>query len=217
MRTNTPAKSPSDGAIQLFWSWFNEQSKFLASLHASGATNQLAALVNQQLDKIDPALAWEIGPGKEVENSFTISSEGNRSLRRLVERMIEAAPKLKDWELYTARQPREAPSTIRLPDRDLELATQNWDFTPIERASEGRIDLIVISGDLASVERGAALRAVFIYLDQVLGEDTVEEWLGGIEVKADLPPGKKKYPLKEIADYVSWVTHRDKNPLVKNP
>jgi hypothetical protein len=212
---NLSAQNKSDNPIQLFWKWFVEQSTFLSSLHASGHMDRLAALVNGQLDKINPELAWELGPGKKTRNSFTITGEGNRSLRLLAERIIDAAPELKDWELYATKQPRAAPSTIRLPERNLELSTSGWEFSPIERPTEGRIDLLVISSDLASIEREAALRAVSIYLDDLLGEDTVEEWLGRFEVVADPPNGKKKYALNEIADYLLWATHREKNPIVK--
>jgi hypothetical protein len=117
------AQDKNNGAIQRFWEWFAERSTYLSSLHSSGHTDRLATLINGQLDKINPQLAWELGPGKNTKNSLTTTGEGNPSLRLLAEQMITAAPKLGDWELYATKQPREAPSTIRLPERNLELST----------------------------------------------------------------------------------------------
>src|SRR5256885_3238525 len=167
----------------------------------------------RSIDKINNELVWEIGAAAEKPYLLTISSEGNPSLRPIVDEILQAAPELPDWEFYSARPARMPPGKIRLPDRKIEFDTKNWQFVPIERLETGRLDLLVLDDGLAFSDREAALKAVSIYLDQILGEDTVEAWVGHFDVETPHGSQRKAYAITELPDYLDWVTHRETNPL----
>jgi hypothetical protein len=173
--------------------------------------------VNRELDKVDPELAWEMGPGKKQPFLLTISGEGDPRLREIADLMIRLAPDdLDEWELYAARPARPAPSVVRLPESGEKFSTVEWKFVPLEHLASGRLDLVIIDDQLARAEHETALKAVSLYLDQFLGEDTVETWIGEFRVESTNEAQRKKmYKITDLADYLLSATHRKKNPLRK--
>jgi hypothetical protein len=173
--------------------------------------------VNRELDKVDPELAWEMGPGKKQPFLLTISGEGDPRLRGIADLMIQLAPAdLEGWELYAARPARPAPAIVRLPESSEIFKTAEWKFIPLEHLENGRLDLVIIDDQLARAEHETALKAVSLYLDQFLGEDTVETWIGEFRVESTNEAQRKKmYKITDLADYLLSATHRKKNPLRK--
>jgi hypothetical protein len=209
------SESQADAARQ-FWGWFSTHALKLKSLYSNNRLEDLAVEMNGALDTIEPQLAWEIGPGKKEPFMLTISGEGNAKLRQIANLIVDLAPVLSGWEFYSARPPRPAPGSVQLPESGERFETSEWAFVPIERPEGGGLDLIVVDDSLAQANREPALRAVSIYLDQVLGEDTVETWIGRFSVESRLSAhGKKSYKMNELPDYLLWITHRETNPLRK--
>lgn len=210
-------KSNQREAALRFWGWFAANAEKLRRLHANREFVAVAREVNKALDKVDPQLAWEIGPGKGEPNLLTISAEGNAALRPLAEMMIRLAPHLEGWEFYSSRPSRPAPSVIRLPESDQAFDTSGWGFAPVEQLETGRLDLVIVDNKLAESDRERALKAVSIYLDQLLGEDTVETWIGKFRVESyDEARARKTFKITELPDYLLWATHREINPLKRS-
>ena len=204
-------------AIRDFWSWFTVNAEKLKALHADRKFSDVAKEVNQEIDKIEPQLAWEIGPGKNKSNLLTISAEGNSELRPLADLMIQMAPELKGWEFFSSRPSRPAPDIVRLPESGVAFDTSGWSFIPVEHPENGRLDLIIIDDQLARSSRDLALKAVSVYLDELLGEDTVETWIGRFETQSNTAVQKNEiYKILDLPDYLLWATHRNKNPLRKS-
>lgn len=201
-------------AIKHFWAWFAANSERLKDLYTNERFENLTQEMNRELDKVEPQLAWEMGPGKQKPYLLTISSEGNPRLRKIADLMVELAPELERWELYSSRPARPAPKVVRLPESGEAFETEDWEFIPVEKPEKGRLDLVVVGDQLARSGRDPALRAVSLYLDQLLGEDTVETWIGEFSVESPIAAhGKKTYKITELPDYLLWVTHRETNPL----
>jgi hypothetical protein len=200
--------------IEDFWAWFAQNSSQIIDLYSRNDVMDLSDLINHQINKIDKQLAWEIGPGIHKPYLFTISSEGNFSLRPVAEKMIGAAPALIEWEFYYSRPSREPAARVRLPGRNLQFDTSGWKFVPLEHPDRGKLDLLIMDEQLARSEPEASLTAVSIYLDQLLGEDTVETWIGKFNI--DNPSEshhEKLYDMAELSDYLYWAIHRETNPL----
>ena len=201
-------------AVKHFWRWFAANVARLEGLYSTGQFERLAVEINRELDKVDPQLAWEIGGGKKRPYLLTLSAEGNPNLRQIAALMISEAPELGEWEFYSSRPSRPAPKIVELPESGERFDTTHWEFVPIERPERGRLDLVVIDDQLAQSDDESALKAVSLYLDQLLGEDTVESWIGRFNVEGRLAAqGKRMFKMAELSDYLLWVTHRDKNPL----
>jgi hypothetical protein len=204
-------------AIGDFWIWFTCNREKLLSLYRDEQFEELGHQVADELGKIDAGLSWEMGPGKKTANLLTISAEGNPKLCGLAALMIQLAPPLRGWEFYSSRPPRPAPAIVRLPESGDSFETAQWQFVPVENADGGRLDLLIVDDQLARSDRETALRAVSIYLDEMLGEDMVQKWIGAFEIKNRLAThGKTTYKLIELPDYLEWATNRKRNPLAKD-
>lgn len=204
-------------AIGRFWRWFAASAERLKNLYSTNRLEGLTREINRELDKVEPELAWEMGPGKKKPYLLTISGEGNPRLRELADLMIRLAPtNLEGWELYAARPARSAPEVVRLPESGESFKTVDWKFIPLEHPKSGRLDLVVVDDQLARSVRETALRAVSLYLDQLLGEDTVETWIGEFRVESPIAAyGNRMYKMADLADYLLSVTRREKHPLRK--
>ena len=216
MAVSSSERSPID-AIGRFWRWFGTTAERLKNLYSANRLESLTREVDRELDKVDSDLAWEMGPGKKKPYSFTISGEGNSRLRELAHLMIRLAPaELEGWELYASRPARPAPGVVRLPESGESFETVKWKFIPLEHLKTGRLDLVVVDDQLARSVRETALRAVSLYLDQLLGEDTVETWIGEFRVESPIAAhGDRMYKMADLADYLRSATHREKLPLKK--
>jgi len=216
MAVSSEARFPIE-AIGRFWRWFGASAEKLKNLYSTNRLENLTMEVNRELDKVEPELAWEMGPGKKKPYLLTISGEGNPRLRELADLMIRLAPAdLEGWELYAARPARPAPGVVRLPESGEGFKAGEWKFIPLEHPQSGRLDLVVVDDQLARSDRETALRAVSLYLDQLLGEDTVETWIGEFRVESPIAAhGSRMYKMADLPDYLLSATHREKHPLKK--
>jgi hypothetical protein len=152
--------------------------------------------------------------GKKKPYLLTISAEGNPKLRQIADLMVERAPELGEWEFCSSRPARPAPGAVQLPESEERFETSQSEFVPVEQPERGRLDLVVVDDQLAGADRESARRAVSLYLDQLLGEDTVELWIDRFSVESRLAAhGKKSVKMAELSDYLLWVTHRETNPV----
>lgn len=199
--------------IEDFWSWFASEADNLAGLLDAAKSEELAEILDPRVARLHRDLAWEVGPGKKSPYSLTITSAGNRSLRADTDRIVTVAPDLPGWEFYPTRQPGEMPKEVKLHDRDTTVPTQHWKFSPKDDLDSGKIDIIIADEHLVMTDKNSAFAAVFIVLDALLGEDTVEEWIGKITF---VPPGaeySRLYPIQELPHYISWATTNPEGPL----
>ena len=211
------SKRPRIEAIAHFWRWFGNSAERLKTLYSTDQLDSLTREVNREIDKVEPELAWEMGPGKKKPYLFTISGEGDPRLRELADLMIQLAPAdLAGWELYSARPARPAPAVVQLPESGEIFETMEWKFIPLEHPKSGRLDLVIVDDRLARSDRETALRAASLYLDQLLGEDTVETWIGEFRVESAIASeGNRMYKITDLPDYLLSLTHREQNPLRK--
>jgi len=203
-------------SVRTFWQWFGENADLLKTLYSGEQYGRLAEQVNRALDRVNPGLAWEVGAGQTKPYLLTISAEGNPELRDIAELMVQQAPPLEEWEFHSSRPASLAPKRVQLQERSESFDTSSWSFVPVERPEQGRLDLVIVDDELAASDRESAMKAVSIYLDQILGEDAVESWIGRFSLESrGAAHGKKILKLEELPDYLLWATHRESKPLKK--
>lgn len=192
-----PRPDPVDAAIRRFWSWW-------AEARARDLDDPvLIKQMHQRVSAIDPALEWEFGPGTDARHVLVVSTGGNPELRSLSERWRRAGPgNDKTFEYAAARRPDPAAlrTTLDLAGSPIDLAALRFAGRP--DPSTGVVDVDVWHPEFASMPDPQRSTVKFLALDWLLGEDTVEIWLG--RISAVTAPG----PALTAAELAALVTAR---------
>jgi hypothetical protein len=185
-------------ALQAFgdyWLWWRSARDRIARAIEDGTVEGLVSEISARVDAIHPGLAWELAPGARSSHAFVVSAEGNMQLRALGEAWLQAAPGPDaTWEYYAARQPASIEIELNVSGQTFKLD----DATAIYTLDEDRQRLDVELFHPGFTGRDEHQRAIvgFLLMDQLLGEDGVERWLGEISWQAQQPLGAK--PIVEL-------------------
>ena len=169
-------------AIERWWQEFARQSDDIVALFKGEAQWDLPEWMGSHLHEIHPQLMWEFGPGIDSGHRLVITPEYRFDLRPLVDEILERAPSLPGWSFYGHRLPESwetALSTVEART-GTELAATGF------RCSQVRFNLIEVVIEfpkrfLAAHEELASSQA-FVLLESLLGEATLNAWVGEVSV-----------------------------------
>ena len=194
----------ADPGIAAFWKWWGAVSLEDRLRVATGDATALQQELSRRVDAIHPNLAWEFGPGKTSEHALTLSGEGDPVGRLVAERWRRAGPPDgPHWSYFTTRQPADPSELLGLVIKyeGAELDFKGFVVVASEESPRPRLALDVWHPNLATLHEDARMNAAFVVLDNALGEDAVETWIGRIEV-ADSKPADG-LDLKQLAEAVA--------------
>jgi hypothetical protein len=182
-------KADPAAAIGAFWAWWASArpraEKLIGGAPDDGLVDEIAGLVSA----IHPDLHWEFAAGTSTRHLLVVSSGGSAELRSLAERWRRAGPPPDETFGYAAaRQGRpDALDSARLSigGHDLDLADLR--FAAEHDEDRDCVDVEVWHPAFAEMPENARGQIAFLSLDWLLGEDTVEVWIGAIE--AVIAPG----------------------------
>ncbi len=191
--------SDDTSSVDAFWRWWAgggtaEVERCIGTGDFSPVVGPLASAVAA----IHPALDWELGAGSRSRHRLVVTAAGNPALRAAARRWHRAAPaESATWEYADTRQPVGEPVVLDVAGH----AVRSDDVTASTWADDGRavVDVRLAAPVLALMSRQDALRATFLLLDQVLGEEAVETWVGqilvdghdGVPVDEGTAPGRR--------------------------
>jgi hypothetical protein len=194
----------SDG-IEAFWTWWPDGGRRIgAAIEARKLDEALIAEVTAKVQAVHPKLTWELGPGAAAQHAFCLSPGGDPELRRLTERWLRAAPASDGaWEFHPAK--RGAPS---LSDAKLQIAEHtvplgDMRFTVTVDPHRELMNVTSYHPAFAAMPEDMRGMTTFVTLDRILGEDTVERWLGGI--RTSLEPLEKGGPFAMLIEAVGLM------------
>lgn len=188
------AAARADQGIAKFWAFWAEHRDGLLAQMGAQMDEALVAEVARATRAVHPDLDWEFCPGERAAHGFTLTGHGDPNLRLLAERWRAAAPEDEAFDFYTTRQavPRDQVMGVGLT-----IGSANVDFDSVRFGcapdeSRRAVSLVVQHSAFAPLDEDERMRAAFIVLDQILGEDGVERWVGDIEATSD--------PLEDATD-----------------
>jgi len=158
-----------DPDIDAFFEWFAANAAALT--HAS-QDPAIVAKLNERVDRLNPDLAWEIGPGIKAEWFFALSPDGEDSLSESVRYVISRAPEVPRWEFHAFRQPRNARPVVELetPRGPIEIDANDAEYVLL-RARDGTYDMLIslpVASQLHDRERRTL---AVLLLDGLIGEE----------------------------------------------
>lgn len=197
---NDPAQGLTPQALGAFWTWWMSSKDRVAaaiaerSLAGSPVVEEISAAVHA----LHPGLAWELGPGRASRHNLTVTPEGNLVLRRLTAQWLASAPVPdQTWEYYASRQPS---SVMTLDIGGKLFAPDEFRVAYAFDDSRERFDVQLFHPRFKKSDANLVRQALFLALDECLGEDDVERWIGSLEPATSVPGNAIA-----LADFVSAV------------
>ena len=183
-----------------FWSWWpTGRDRIAAAIATTGFGERLVEEISRAVRTIDPRMAWELAPGRTAQHAFCISPEGNAELRQVALRWLAAAPPPDaTWEYHASKQAAPQLMGLEIGNRQFDLEAMRvvdaWD--PARR----RLDVQLWHPAFAEAPDAVRMQVGFLFLDNLLGEDEVERWIGEIALDEAAAGGRTPAELKaEIA------------------
>ncbi|MGV3659840.1 MAG: hypothetical protein ACO1TE_06640 [Prosthecobacter sp.] len=221
--------------VEEFWKWYSTNAERFHAIIQAKRCSDLTSETSEAVGKYLPGMAWVFGPGeREGEESFTLSGEAILPEQFVAEYWLSRAPKLKDWIFYSSRQRSKEPRgfSIRLENKKVFRPEEFW-LTPHVNMDTEEIDVKVWHPCLLEIDKKMRFTALFLMLDEILGEHGTQHWIGKIEfseehLKQSMPiaelhelvqetqkeHGWKKYPPTET--YSSYELNRQESPWLRS-
>lgn len=136
---------------------------------------------------LHPDIAWELGPGRSSRHNLTVTAEGNLVLRRLTEQWLRSAPPADPtWEFYASRQ---ASAPMGLDIGGKRFNPDEFRIASTYDESRERFDVVLFHPQFAKSDDRLVRNVLFLTMDECLGEDDVERWIGSLEPARSAPRG----------------------------
>jgi hypothetical protein len=176
-------------SLAAFWQWWSSVKDHVAAAIANRTLGQspLVGYITTAVHNLSPDFAWELGPGRSSQHNLTVTAEGNLRVRRLTAQWLAAAPPPDGtWEYHDSRQPS---SHLHLEIGGHRFAPEDFAISAGYDENRERFAVVLSHPEFSKADDRLGLQAAFLTLDQLLGEDDVERWIGTIDASKSLAPG----------------------------
>ena len=214
-RRGDEAHGPAD-----FWAWWaTGRDRVAAAIASGGFDKAIVDEITRAVRTIHPQMAWELAPGKASQHAFCLSSEGNPEIRQASLRWLAAAPPPDAvWEYHASKQASPTLTALEIAGIRFDLEETrvivSWDESRL------RLDVRVWHPVFEKAPETVKLQAAFLFLDQLLGEDDVERWIGQIDLLEAPTGGRTPSELRAEVDRhrtesqgdAAWILSRVDRP-----
>jgi hypothetical protein len=180
--------------VRSFWQWFQSEEERLAELVDDPRT--FFARVIERLQRVHPGLVLEVGPVINGRRELAVSADGCLEVFPAVLAATSLAPELKRWSVVAFRQPK--PDGLILSGPGFELNAEHLWFRSEVRDQLIHLDLAYSGG--RDVPDSLLEKAGFLMVDLMVGEFTMEVYIGRCVTRRGTPHGKR--PLRELPEVI---------------
>jgi len=188
-----------------FWNWYAANAERFYKTIEDKKCSDLGPEVSAVVDRWLPGMAWVFGPGEnKLGHSFTLSGEGIIFKQFIAEYWLQQAPRLDGWTFYASRQASDQPKgfILRLDEKENFRPEEFW-VCPYLDVQDEEIDIAVWHPTMHRLEEQTRLQALFLMLDELLGEHGTQNWIGEIKFSEDQL--KRSIPISELPEMIDQV------------
>jgi hypothetical protein len=184
------------GSEVAFWKWFaaNETRLFSFEKNQDAIFDELSA----QMSLVNADLTFEFGPVSNGRREFVISAGGIKAAFPYVEALYNKAPPLPRW-IWIKYRPR------RLPINDLNYGGKSIKADAVRfllTKDDDKVGIVLFFEGYNEKEKGVFGQIGYLFLDEALGEYSVETQVGFIEFRGrDSQYFAQSHPLKELPQH----------------
>ncbi|MCF8713742.1 hypothetical protein JM658_02795 [Joostella atrarenae] len=166
-----------------FWNWFAKNQKvYYDEIENLEIRERIFSELSTELKKINQDLVFEFSPiYKNGIREFTVSAEGIKDLFPTVEKLIEKAPEIKNWQFNAFRQ--------RIPGDDIHIQYGDFKIGYSDiyfRYIDGQYGKLGIELNISDYDgNNQTKNAVYILLDGLIGEYDITmgiDWIDWVKL-----------------------------------
>jgi hypothetical protein len=215
-RVEATARKRVLARIADWWDAFASKTDALSDLFRGKRKWDLPQWMHDTLGAIDQHLMWEFGPAVRTKgHRLVITPETRSHLRPFVRTILDRAPDLPGWEFYPyrlAEDLEQAQATVEGRTRgSLDAVT-----CELQIGQGHRIDLLFRSPATKDDNDRKALNVAFVAAESLLGEKTLDRWVGAIEV-GRAGGGRKAVRLDRLKDTFDSLVDSIRDRLPDRP
>ncbi len=198
--------------VDEFWSWFKDNEKRIHGEMFSEAAHANNDAIDKQLSKVFGSIGWVFGPGEsEWDHSLTVSAEGDSHRRLLAHIWKERGPGFDGWDFHASRQPGlDFGSEINIAGLVFDFNETKID---VKWNKEYQLaDVVIHHPRMSKADESVATQVAFILLDEAIGENRTELWVGHVE-KSGKPAPKTAVTLFELEAQLLALAKKHDLPL----
>jgi hypothetical protein len=190
-----------------FWSWFtkNQNKYFFLNQVESNVKEKLLNDFQIQIHKFCNSLFFEIGGHPDKTQDLIITAEGNTQYFNKVEELVNAAPKLKDWNIIAFKPPMEF--GYKLTYANISADSNNLWFLPLENKElPNSLAFRIGFPDFESNKEKDFKFIAYLILDTILGEKSTALDIDymDVDILPDDPDNNGFIHLRELKNYIDW-------------
>jgi len=178
--------------MDAFWRGFAEHVDDFVAVFTQQSDFDLVGWMQDSLGAVDPRIMWEFGPARRgAGHRLVATTEGAHHLRPMVDALIERAPQIDGWEFYGYRMA-DAPE-LALQGVQARTGIDMSDAkVSVELGEERTVALRVCTPQMTFGANEAVGNAGLVAVESLAGEETLDRWIGAIEV-APMPKAVKSW------------------------
>ena len=207
----------ADETIREFWATWPGIRAALERDLADGGYGEGTDALTEAVEAIDEDLEWEIRDGSNAVNALCLSS-GDPRLRPIAQRWVDTAPERDGmWEFHPARTP-SGPEVFELDGLDIDPTAALF-FAELDPDAES-LSVVVSHPEFRGLDDANRFQATFRMIDDLLGEDGTEMWIGSVDATPVVPLNAS--PITDLPRMVDelaatatgdrWVVFEDEDP-----
>lgn len=166
-----------------FWAWWSAHRETIAAAISDGTSIEWTDAIATRVASIHGRLDWEMSTGEKARHALCLSGMGDPELRSVAQKWVASAPPADAlWEYHDTRIAVPDPNSVvlafgdtRLPFRELRVGIE------LDEAREC-LHVEVWHPGFAALGDPTRRQIAWLMLDNAIGEDGVERWLGSIRL-----------------------------------
>lgn len=199
-------------AILEFWTWWADHRDEVLRRIRGGRDAGFVGPLSDHVKAIHEDLQWELGPGEAKAHHLCVTGAGDPRLRVLAEHWRAAGPDDPDFEFHCARQ-RSPNGALAIEIGDVVANLEDFALEVEADDTHQVFHLTVWHPAFEELDEGARQTILFLALDQALGEDAVETWLGRLDFSESPPSTESSVSMSELWTLVERAPERWPEPM----
>lgn len=178
---NISSEEQLNRKIEFFWDYFQENQEKIFNVEklSKDEADDLFRQLYIRLRLIGDNFGIEMSRERNGKKELIITPNGLVEYFPVTKKIVSKAPKMEKWEVKAFKQRMQGNFGLKIGDK-IDVFSEEM-FFKISKNSENKLDITVYLKGCENIPKARQREVTYQLLDGLLGEEDVENYVGGIE------------------------------------